>query len=156
MTFKHCSNFQEKCFEISETCSAGKMFWNTWNVFRRKNVLKYLKRVPLKAILLIIVVPTSGNQASVYIMFYINFCYFKKSLWSSSDLLLDIPYLILTTSSQPQPQRSNIVICRPKVHRPCYVWGSHTYHCFYYITTVSITRLCLFYGNIWRACNWEK
>ena len=56
----------------------------------------------------------------------------------------------------PQPQRLNIALCRPTVLRPCYVWESHKYHCFYYITTVSITRLYLFCGNIWGAFKWEK
>ena len=56
----------------------------------------------------------------------------------------------------PQPQWPNIAICRPKVLRPYYVWGSHRYHCFYCITTVSITRLCLLCGNIWRAFTWVK
>ena len=57
---------------------------------------------------------------------------------------------------RPQPQRPNIAICRTKVLRPCYLWGSLRYQCFYYITTVSITRLCLLCGNIWRAFDWEK
>ena len=36
------------------------------------------------------------NKASFYVMFYVRFCYFEKSLSSSSGLLLDIPYLVLT------------------------------------------------------------
>ena len=48
------------------------------------------------------------NKASFYIMFYVNFCYFEKSLWSSSDLLLDIPYLVLTTFVKDPNLRSSI------------------------------------------------
>ena len=46
------------------------------------------------------------NKASFYITFYANFSYFEKSLWSSSDLLLDIPYLVLTTSLKGPNLRS--------------------------------------------------
>ena len=56
----------------------------------------------------------------------------------------------------PQPQRPNIALCRPTVLRHCYVWESNKYDCFYYITTVSITRLYLFCGNIWGAFKWGK
>ena len=38
------------------------------------------------------------NKASCYVMFYVNFLYFEKSLRSSSDLLLDILYLVLRAS----------------------------------------------------------
>ena len=75
----------------------------------RKNVLKYVICVPLKEIFLVTVVPRSGNQCnSFYIMFYVNFCYFEKSLWNSADLLLDIPYLLLTTSVKDPNRRGPI------------------------------------------------
>ena len=48
------------------------------------------------------------NKASFYITFYANFSYFEKSLWSSSDLLLDIPYLVLKTSLKGPNLRSPI------------------------------------------------
>ena len=38
------------------------------------------------------------NKASFYIMSYAYFCHFDKSLWSSSDHLLNILHLVLTTS----------------------------------------------------------
>ena len=86
------------------------------------------------------------NKASFYIMFYFKFCYYEKPLWDSSDLLLDIPYLVLTTSVKYPTSEVQYPICRPKVLIPCYVWGSLRYHCFY----------CFFWGIIWRAFNWEK
>ena len=109
------SDFQGKCFEISQMCSSK---GNSPPIVIMNKVIM--------------------NKASVYIMFYVNFCYFEKSLWSSSDLLLDIPYLVLRTSiEEPQPQMSNIVICRPKVLRPCYaasiilsLFLLHVYVCF--------------------------
>ena len=101
----------------------------------------------------------NSNQGRIKPKKFFYFCYVRTfKHWC--DIFLFIFWKILeyferfsswyTLSSTPkfcegpQPQRSNITICRPKVLRPCYVWGSHRYHCFYYITTVSITLLCLF------------